>query len=76
MDDREPECRPSAEDAWAMLQALHERVVRSLARGDEYDLLLVASRDAKVLLAHHAAEFAAARDQHRHGEDAPSRKAA
>jgi hypothetical protein len=59
-----------------MLQTLHERVVRSLGRGDEYDLLLNASRDAEVLLAHHAAKFAAASEQHGHLVDAPSRKAA
>lgn len=76
MDDREPECPPNAQDAWAMLQTLLERVMRSLARGDEYDLLLNASHDAEVLLADHAAEFAAAREQHGHLEDTPSRKAA
>ena len=76
MDDREPECPPSAEDAWAVLQTLHERVVRSLARGDEYDLLLNASRDAEVLLARHAAEFAPDKEQQGRLEDAPSRKAA
>jgi hypothetical protein len=59
-----------------MLKTLHERVVHSLARGDEYDLLVNASRDAEVLLTHHAAEFAAARERHVHLVDAPSRKAA
>lgn len=36
-----------------MLQTLRERVARSLARGDEYDLLLDAARDAEMLLARH-----------------------
>lgn len=76
MDDHAPECPPSAEVGWATLQTLLECVVRSLSRGDEYDLLLSASRHAEALLARHAAGYATVRQQHRHVEDAPSRKAA
>lgn len=74
--DRESECPPSGEDAWAMLQTLHERVIRSLARGEEYDLLLNASRDAEGLLARHAADCPTVREQHAHIENASSRKVA
>lgn len=76
MDDRAPGCPPSAEDAWATLQTLHECVVRSLARGDEYDLLLRASRDAEALLARHAADYPLVTKQHGHVADAPWGKAA
>ena len=63
MDNHEPECPPSAEDAWVTLRALHECVVRSLARGDGYDLLLTAARDAKALLARQAATRATVGEQ-------------
>ena len=76
MDDRAPGCPPSAEDAWATLQTLHECVVRSLAHGDEYDLLLCAARDAEALLARHAADYPTFTEQHGHVDDASSRKAA
>ena len=54
IDEREPEYPPSAGDAWTTLQTLHECVVRALACGDDYDLLLSASRDAEALLARYA----------------------
>ena len=73
---REPERPPRAEDAWAILRTLCERVARSLARGDGYDLLLNASRDAEDLLARHAADHPADRERQVLIEDAPSRKAA
>jgi hypothetical protein len=63
MDEPEPGCPPSAEDAWVTLRALHECVARSLARGDRYDLLVSAARDAKALLARQAATQATAREQ-------------
>ncbi len=75
MDDREPDSLPNAEHAWAMLSRLHECVVRSLGRGDEYDRLVSAVRDARDLLSRHAA--AAAPDMSEQcAEDQPRRKAA
>jgi hypothetical protein len=76
MDDREPLSPPSAGEVWATLQTLHECVDRSLARGDEYDLLLSASRNAEALLARYAARPATAREQNGHAEGVPLRKAA
>ena len=76
MDNRESGSPPRAEDAWVALRALHECVVRSLARGDEYDLLLSAARDAKTLLARQAATHAPAREQPGTLDHAPSRNAA
>jgi hypothetical protein len=76
MDEHGPDCFSRAEDVWATLQVLHERVVRSLARGDEYDLLLRASGDAEALLASHAADVASVREPDGYIEDAPLRKAA
>ncbi len=72
MDEREAEGPPGAEDAWTILKRLHECVVRSLTRGDGYDLLWRALGDAEGLLALYSAGHAAPRDL----EGAPSRKAA
>ena len=76
LNQRKPECSPSAEDAWATLQALYERVARALARGDDYDLLVSASRDAEALLARHAEDSAIVGERNGHLEDGRPRKAA
>lgn len=71
MNERGPKNPPSAEDAWTTLRALQECVVRSLARGDNYGLLLSASRDAEALLARHAADSATVREQNGQVEHPP-----
>jgi hypothetical protein len=75
MDDSEGDSAPSAEHAWSMLMRLQECVVRSLERGDQYDTLVRAVRDARDLLSRYAAGDAPALEQRWSGDE-PQRSAA
>jgi hypothetical protein len=75
MDNSERDSSPSAEHAWSMLMRLQECVVRSLERGDEYDILVKAVRDARDLLSRYAAGDGPALEQRWAGHE-PQRNAA